>query len=271
MAMMRLDSAMVRTPTVALDANGNTLTDASGKSYTWDFENRLVQAIVPGTGGGTTTFKYDPFGRRIQKSGPLGTTNYLYDGWDLIEEVDNRRVARPFDLAGITNTGGAPSFAPAGTVNNTYGYDSFGKQVANTGAIANSLQYTGRELDSETGLYYYRARYYNPADGRFLSEDPARSDLNLFSYVSNSPVNFIDPTGQSKKIPTDCDELEEYIKNLNRIFQGKIGEYDPVEDGSGLIPRRPSYGGGFHRPGVLASPKIDYSNAGTHSRSDRVA
>ena len=62
-------------------------------SYTWDFENRLTQAVVPGTNGGTTTFKYDPFGRRIQKSGPLGTTNYLYDGvatWaDVIEEVDN--------------------------------------------------------------------------------------------------------------------------------------------------------------------------------------
>jgi YD repeat-containing protein len=75
----------------AYDANGNTLTDASGKSYTWDFENRLVQAIVPGSGGGTTTFKYDPFGRRIQKSGPLGTTNYLYDGSNSMEEVD--RVA----------------------------------------------------------------------------------------------------------------------------------------------------------------------------------
>ena len=55
------------------DANGNTLSDPSGKSHTWDFENRLVQAVVPGTNGGTTTFKYDPFGRRIQKSGPLGT------------------------------------------------------------------------------------------------------------------------------------------------------------------------------------------------------
>jgi len=70
----------------AYDANGNTLTDSSGKSYTWDFENRLVQAVVPGTG--TTTFRYDPFGRRIQKSGPNGTTNYLYDGVTDIEEVD---------------------------------------------------------------------------------------------------------------------------------------------------------------------------------------
>jgi YD repeat-containing protein len=65
------------------DANGNTLSDPSGKSYSWDFENRLTQAVNPGVG--TTTFRYDPFGRRIQKSGPLGTTNYLYDG-----DGDNR-------------------------------------------------------------------------------------------------------------------------------------------------------------------------------------
>jgi len=87
------DSCMTLAATVAYDANGNTLTDAQGRSFTWDFENRLTQAVVPGTGGGTTTFKYDPFGRRIQKSGPLGTTNYLYDGMDstanVIAEVDN--------------------------------------------------------------------------------------------------------------------------------------------------------------------------------------
>src|SRR5271166_2940023 len=83
------------------DNNGNTLTDASGKTYTWDFENRLTQAVVPGTG--TTTFKYDPFGRRIQKAGPLGTTNYLYDGngENVIEEVDSNgnTLARYAELA----------------------------------------------------------------------------------------------------------------------------------------------------------------------------
>jgi YD repeat-containing protein len=68
------------------DANGNTLTDPSGKQYSWDFENRLTQAVVSNTG--TTTFKYDPFGRRIQNSGPLGTTNYLFDGVNLIQEID---------------------------------------------------------------------------------------------------------------------------------------------------------------------------------------
>jgi hypothetical protein len=78
------------------DANGNTLSDASGRQYTWDFENRLTQAVVPGANGGTTTFRYYPFGRRIQKSGPLGTTNYLYDGMDssanVIDEMNNARA-----------------------------------------------------------------------------------------------------------------------------------------------------------------------------------
>ena len=85
------------------DSNGNTLTDATGRSFTWDFENRLTQAVVPGTNGGTTTFKYDPFGRRIQKSGPRGTTNYLYDGQDLLEEVDSSGnvMARYTDGRGI--------------------------------------------------------------------------------------------------------------------------------------------------------------------------
>ena len=74
------------------DANGNTLSDPSGKSYSWDFENRLVQAVVPGTG--TVNFRYDPFARRIQKSSALGTTNYLYDGIkkggsNVIEEMDS--------------------------------------------------------------------------------------------------------------------------------------------------------------------------------------
>ena len=88
---MRLDLSMTPVLTVAYDANGNTLSDAQGRSFSWDFENRLTQAVNPGVG--TTNFRYDPFGRRIQKSGPNGTTNYLYDGMaagaNMIEEVDS--------------------------------------------------------------------------------------------------------------------------------------------------------------------------------------
>src|ERR1700728_1341887 len=71
----------------ALDANGNTLSDPSGKSYTWDFENRLLSSTVPGTG--TVTFKYDPFGRRIYKSSPTWTGAFAYDGNNLIETMNS--------------------------------------------------------------------------------------------------------------------------------------------------------------------------------------
>jgi RHS repeat-associated protein len=59
--------------------------------------------------------------------------------------------------------------------------------------------YTGRELDSETGLYYYRARYYAPTTGRFISEDPmgfGAGDTNLYRYVFNNATNYTDPSGQ---------------------------------------------------------------------------
>ena len=168
------------------DANGNTLSDPSGKSYSWDFENRLTQAVVPGTNGGTTTFKYDPFGRRIQKSGPLGTTNYLYDGLEdgtnVIEEVDNNgnMLARytqgletdePLaEVRGSTTSyyqqdglGSVSSLSnSAAALANTYTYDSFGKLAGSTGTLANPFQYTARDSDAETGLYYYRGTLLRP-------------------------------------------------------------------------------------------------------------
>ena len=81
-----IDSATIALFTVAYDANGNTLSDAQGRSFTWDFENRLTQAIVPGTG--TVAFKYDPFGRRIYKSSTNFTGIFVYDGPKLIETVN---------------------------------------------------------------------------------------------------------------------------------------------------------------------------------------
>jgi RHS repeat-associated protein len=202
------------------DANGNTLTDASGKNYTWDFENRLVQAVVPGTG--TVAFKYDPFGRRIQKSSPLGTTNYLYDGVakggsNVIEEVDNGANV----LARYTQGQGSDQHLAelrSGTVSyydqdalgsvtslstlaaslaNTYTYDAFGKLITLTGTLTNPFLYTGREFDPEIGTYYYRARYYDQTIGRFVSEDPIRfaASSSFYVYTQNRPVNATDPTG----------------------------------------------------------------------------
>jgi RHS repeat-associated protein len=80
---------------------------------------------------------------------------------------------------------------------NTYRYDSFGNVTASSGSISNRFQYTAREFDTETGLYYSRARYYDPTTGHFLNQDPIGffGGGNFYAYVSNDPVGFGDPTG----------------------------------------------------------------------------
>ena len=86
-----------------------------------------------------------------------------------------------------------------GQVRNHLVYDAFGKVVSETNAAVDFLfGYTGRERDEETGLHYYRARYYDPAVGRFVSEDPigfAAGDANLYRYVGNEVTNATDPSG----------------------------------------------------------------------------
>ena len=86
-----------------------------------------------------------------------------------------------------------------GTILNHFVYDGFGNRTGTT-AVDFRYGYTGRELDGETGLYYYRARYYDSSLGRFISEDPigfSAGDTNLYRYVNNSPTNFTDPTGMT--------------------------------------------------------------------------
>ncbi len=84
----------------------------------------------------------------------------------------------------------------------SYVYDSFGNLTSSTGTLTNSIRYTGREFDSETGLYYYRARYYDPTIGQFLQEDPVSGimrnpqTINKYPYVLNNPTNLADPNGQ---------------------------------------------------------------------------
>ncbi|HSY58577.1 MAG TPA: RHS repeat-associated core domain-containing protein, partial [Terriglobales bacterium] len=213
----------------AYDYNGNTTSktvSAGTTNYTWDYENRLASVTLPGTGG-SITFKYDPLGRRIQKvftqNSTTTTTNYLYDGSNAIADIDQNGnvLARYAETQNIDEPlaqlrSGTTSYYEAdglgsvtslsgssGSLANTYTYDSFGNLTASTGSVTNRFQYTAREFDSESGLYYYRARYYDPNAGRFLSEDPLRywADVNFYPYTYSNPTNLQDPSGKIVWVP----------------------------------------------------------------------
>ncbi len=237
------------------NANDNTLTDAQGRSFTWDFENRLAQVTVPQTGGGSNivTFKYDPFGRRIQKVSPLGTKNYVYDGPNSITDIDSsgnalatytQGLGLDMPLAQIRSSSVSYHQADglfsitslsstSGTVVNSYTYDSFGNLVSSTSPGANSLRYTGREADSETGVYYYRARYYEPAIGRFIGEDPLRlhEGPNYYAYVNNGPTDFMDPSGLAKCCPSKFEKDIEAQANNARERLKHLREF-----GTAVLP-----------------------------------
>ena len=209
------------------DLNGNAATknnSAGITAYAWDFENRLTSVTLPASGG-TVSFKYDPFGRRIYKSSSTATNVYAYDGDNLIEETNGSgaviaryseglRADEPLAMlrAGATSyyqADGLGSISSLSSVSGSlvqlYTFDSFGKQVSASGSLTNSFQFTSREADSETGLYYYRARYYDPATGKFLSEDPISfrgGSVNLYTYTRNSPPNFADPHGNTPAVAT---------------------------------------------------------------------
>ena len=119
----------------------------------------------------------------------------------------------------------------AGTIAATYSYDTFGNLSASTGSSANPLRYTARELDLETGLFYYRARYYDPTIGRFISEDAlgfGGEDVNFYAYVRNNPVIYIDPFGYSNDtyVPDPGHHGGPHIDRYNPAGQN-VGRYRP--------------------------------------------
>ncbi|GAE88814.1 hypothetical protein JCM21531_2289 [Acetivibrio straminisolvens JCM 21531] len=87
-----------------------------------------------------------------------------------------------------------------GEVVNSYSYDAFGNMLESVEKVDNRFKYSGEVHDPVTGQYYLRARYYNPSVGRFMQEDTFRGDgLNLYTYVANNPIKYIDPTGHCKE------------------------------------------------------------------------
>lgn len=260
------------------DNNGNTRskTNSSGTTnYTWDYENRLTQVTLPGQGG-TVQFKYDPLSRRIEKMSPSGTTIFVYDMGNIVESVNGSgaEVARyasspQIDEPLAESAGGVTDFyeqdgvgsvtslsTGTGQVAQSYTFDSFGNTTNSSGNVANPFRFSGRDFDTETGLYYFRARYYDPTTGRFLSEDPIRfaGGGSLYEYVLNRPVLLTDPVGLSPQgspqpPPTRWQRFWGWLGNLITPTQIRFGPtlYNLCNSGQTLLfngasPINPYYG-----------------------------
>ncbi|MEZ6061267.1 MAG: RHS repeat-associated core domain-containing protein [Planctomycetaceae bacterium] len=191
--------------------------------FTWDYRNRLTQVEQfdsTGTSQSFATYTYDALNRRIRKDvdGIVTATVYSFDAaWADFDDAKNVTARylpsgqvdeffarwRPGEGTAWYLTdrlGTVRDIADeTGTTVDHIDYDSFGNVADESNpAFGDRFKFTGREYDAETGLYYYRARYYDPTLGRFISEDPlgfSGGDANLQRYVANDPLNAVDPTG----------------------------------------------------------------------------
>jgi len=205
--------------TMTYDTDGNMLTK-SGPAGNWSFAwNGLGQLESVTKNGVTTSFGYDGLGRRVRKTTNGVTTRFLYDGDNIVARLDaaGQPVLEFSYYPGVdhphavrqTSTGRLLYYVTAqpghvvalvdrnNQIANSYEYTPFGVAISASEQVAQPFRFGARELDSETGLYYNRARYYDPALGRFISEDPIglEGGVNQYAYAGNDPVNFRDPTG----------------------------------------------------------------------------
>jgi RHS repeat-associated protein len=216
------------------------------RTYTFDVRNRLVgiSGFHNQCAPLSASFSYDALGRRIEKTVNGVNTQYVYDRMDIIQEIQGGTTTNYIrtpnidePLARIKADGTIRHYKTDalgsvialtddnGVVKTTYTYDPFGNTTISDEASDNPFQYTGRENDN-TGLYYYRARYYSPELQRFISEDPVRFEggsINLYSYVGNNPIYSIDPSGQFSFLPHAIAELLAEGLELS-IFRDELNE-----------------------------------------------
>jgi RHS repeat-associated protein len=208
------------------DAYGNLTRERRGTGqklvteYRYDCQHRLIGASLPG--GSVATYKYDAFGRRIEKTVDGRTSEFLWQNERLLtESADNRYRTYIYEsdsfrpLAMLDGEGplkatpfyyqldhlGTPQELTdySGEIMWSAKYRAYGNLAAlDVAEIDNPLRFQGQYFDAETGLHYNRHRYYNPRTGRFLTQDPIKlaGGLNNYQYVPN-PTGWVDPIGLS--------------------------------------------------------------------------
>jgi RHS repeat-associated protein len=203
---------------ITYDEIGNPLT-YDNYTYSWETGNQL--AGITGNGV-TTSYKYNDGGYRTEKTVNGVTTKYYLEGSHVTYETTGTdEIYYTYDSKLISmNLNGDEYFYvynlqgdvvglldSTGTEVVSYTYDTWGKVLSITGTKAstvgekNAYRYRGYRYDSETGLYYLNARYYNPEWGRMLNADSFGGftgellSHNVYAYVQNNPVMLYDPSG----------------------------------------------------------------------------
>jgi len=229
---------------LSYDKNGNLTSDGL-KTYIWNARNQLIQ-IKDSTNAETASFTYDALGRRQTKTVNGVSTDFMYDGVNIVQELNgaspiNNYISGGVDQVFVQQSGAGSSAssltyitdALGSTIRLTnatgdkvvdYSYDPYGNTRADA-VIDNSFQYTGRENDG-TGLYYYRARYYSPAMHRFISEDPIGlgGGINTYGYVEGDPISFNDPTGLAPDVMGLLSQRYSWATQ-QKIFGGMVCDF----------------------------------------------
>jgi RHS repeat-associated protein len=144
---------------------------ATSEAFTWDRSGMMPLLIEDGT----TSYINDPSGLPLEQISSTGTALFY-----LRDQLGSTRL--------VANTSGA--------VQASYTYDAYGNLLGQTGSLVNPFGYAGQYTDSESGLIYLRARYYDPSTAQFISRDPLVSlTREAYAYVYDSPLNGIDPNG----------------------------------------------------------------------------
>jgi RHS repeat-associated protein len=200
------------TITMTYDANGNLVSDSTGRQMTWNALDQLTRLQTPES---TVSFAYDPLGRRTSLSKGMANQTFLYRGQSMLSNgnaqfLDGAGIDEHLQLkAGSLNADYLTDHlgSTSHLVDSTNGqakarldYTSYGALEADdtNPLTANPYTYTGRE-DDDTGLMYYRARYYDPELGVFISQDPLGDAQR---YVGGNPMSYTDPVGESGCTPT---------------------------------------------------------------------
>lgn len=243
----------------------NTLMEKT--SYTYDGFNRMKKAETIKDGKRTTAeYTYNGDGLRVSKTVKKSdnnyaaeTTNYLYDRQNVILETDGGSNVKARYIKGVNYIAKADAknsvtyflynghgdvvqtTDEAGTIQNQYDYDIWGNPTLTVETAENSIRYAGEYLDSETGLYYLRARYYDSYTGRFTSEDSYWGEdenplsLNLYTYCENDPIRYTDPSGHKKvkaydKKNNNVNDVK-YVQSLLVKLGYDIGDSGKYHDG----------------------------------------